>query len=294
MTGGGTTGVDVMDVDVMDVDVMGGGVTGVGDLIPYIAGALVIGGIAVALSRRREYILRWCVWAVAVPVVIAILHAGPGGAAALAAAVGVVCAAEYGLLTRLPRPDRVMLATAVAALPVTAWLAPAQSPRVFGGAVLSVALVPLFAGDAAGGLKRLCLGVLGVVWFAPLIGVVLLGPAALALFAAVSVADITASFGGRLLGGPRLSPLSPAKHWSGVLTGTAAGLGVLALLDAFTPALATAAAFGAPLGDLLESMVKRGAEVKDSASWLVGAGGLLDRLDSLLLALALALLLSLG
>nr|BFE77665.1 hypothetical protein GCM10020093_002660 [Planobispora longispora] len=225
MTGGGTTGVDVMDVDVMDVDVMGGGVTGVGDLIPYIAGALVIGGIAVALSRRREYILRWCVWAVAVPVVIAILHAGPGGAAALAAAVGVVCAAEYGLLTRLPRPDRVMLATAVAALPVTAWLAPAQSPRVFGGAVLSVALVPLFAGDAAGGLKRLCLGVLGVVWFAPLIGVVLLGPAALALFAAVSVADITASFGGRLLGGPRLSPLSPAKHWSGVLTGTAAGLG---------------------------------------------------------------------
>ncbi|WP_244894057.1 phosphatidate cytidylyltransferase [Planobispora rosea] len=276
------------------VGLMGGGVTGVGDLIPYIAGTLVIGGIAVALSRRREYILRWCVWAVTVPAVIAILYAGPGGAAALAAAVGVVCAAEYGLLTRLPSPDRTVLTAAVAALPVTAWLAPAQLPRVFGVAVLAVALVPVLAGDAAGGLKRLCLGVLGVVWFAPLIGVVLLGPAALALFAAVSVADIIASFGGRSLGGPRLSPLSPAKHWSGVLAGTAAGLGALALLGAFTPALAIAVAFGAPLGDLLESMVKRGAEVKDSASWLAGAGGLLDRLDSLLLTLALALLLSLS
>ncbi len=289
MTGGGTIGVDVTGVGLM-----GGGVTGVGDLIPYIAGTLVIGGIAVALSRRREYILRWCVWAVTVPAVIAILYAGPGGAAALAAAVGVVCAAEYGLLTRLPSPDRTVLTAAVAALPVTAWLAPAQLPRVFGVAVLAVALVPVLAGDAAGGLKRLCLGVLGVVWFAPLIGVVLLGPAALALFAAVSVADIIASFGGRSLGGPRLSPLSPAKHWSGVLAGTAAGLGALALLGAFTPALAIAVAFGAPLGDLLESMVKRGAEVKDSASWLAGAGGLLDRLDSLLLTLALALLLSLS
>ncbi|GAT67363.1 hypothetical protein PS9374_03016 [Planomonospora sphaerica] len=39
-------------------------------------------------------------------------------------------------------------------------------------------------------------------------------------------------------------------------------------------------------------MVKRGAEVEDSASWLAGAAGLLDRLGSLLAALALALLLS--
>ncbi|GGK67260.1 hypothetical protein Ppa06_24010 [Planomonospora parontospora subsp. parontospora] len=265
--------------------------TGVGDLIPYIAGALAAGGIAVALSRRRQYMLRWCAWAVAVPVVVAALYAGPGGAAVLAAAVGMVCAAEYGGLTRLPRPDRVLLTAAVAAPPVTAWLAPARLPHVFAVAVLAVALVPLLTGDAAGGLNRLCRGVFGVVWFAPLIGVVLLGPAALALFAAVSVADIAASFGGRLLGGPVLSPLSPAKRWSGVLAGTIAGLGMLALLDAFTPALVAAVAFGAPVGDLLESMVKRGADVKDSASWLAGAGGLLDRLDSLLLALTLALLL---
>ncbi|MBG0829723.1 phosphatidate cytidylyltransferase [Planomonospora sp. ID67723] len=266
--------------------------TGVGDLIPYIAAALAAGGVAVALSRRREYVLRWCAWAAAVPVVVAALYAGPGGAAVLAATVGVVCVAEYGRLTRLPRPDRAVLAVAVAGAPVTAWLAPLHLPRMLAVAALAVALVPLLTGDMAGGLNRLSLGVLGVVWFAPLTGVVLLGPAALAVFAAVSVADIAASFGGRLLGGPALSPLSPAKRWSGALAGAAAGLGMLALLGAFTPALVVAVAFGAPLGDLLESMVKRGAEVKDSASWLAGAGGLLDRLDSLLLALALAMLLS--
>ncbi|MFC9970500.1 phosphatidate cytidylyltransferase [Spirillospora sp. NPDC127200] len=266
--------------------------TEVADLVPYLAGALLVGGIAVGLSRRREYVLRWCAWAVGVPVVVAALYAGPGGAAVLAAAAGVVCALEYGALTRLPLVDRVVLAVAVPVAPVAAWLAPDQLLRFLALAVMAVALVPVLAGDAAGGLSRLCFGVLGVVWFAPLAGAVLLGPVILALFAAVSIADITASFGGRSLGGPSLSPLSPAKHWSGLLAGAAAGLGTLAALGALSFPLAIAVVVGAPLGDLLESMVKRGVEAKDSASWLAGAGGLLDRLDSFLLVLWIALVLS--
>ncbi|KAB2345246.1 phosphatidate cytidylyltransferase [Actinomadura rudentiformis] len=266
--------------------------TEVADLVPVLAGALIVGGIAAGLSRRREYLLRWCAWAAGVPVVVAALYVGPGGAAVLAAAAGVACTLEYGALTRLPWLDRGILTVAVPAAPVTAWLAPAQLPRVLALAIFVVALVPVVTGDAARGLSRLCFGVLGVIWFAPLAGVVLLGPAVLALFAAVSISDITASFSGRLLGGPRLSPLSPAKHWSGLMAGTVAGLGTLAVLGALTPPLAVAVVAGAPLGDLLESMVKRGVEAKDSASWLAGAGGLLDRLDSLLLALVLALVLS--
>lgn len=263
--------------------------TTVGDLTPYVVGVLVTGGVAVGLSRRREFIRRWCAWAVAVPVVLLALHLGPPGTAALVAAVGLVCAAEYGRLANLPLIDRCTLSTVIVALALVAWLAPAQLPRLLAVSLLIVGVVPVLAGDAEHGLHRLTYGVLGLAWLAPLLLVVVvvqIGPVALAVFVAVSVADIGAYFGGRLLKGPRLSPLSPAKRWSGVLVGAAVGLAALGLLGALGPATAAAVVLGAPLGDLVESMIKRGSGVKDTGAWIPGSGGLLDRLDSLLVALA--------
>jgi phosphatidate cytidylyltransferase len=262
------------------------------DTAPYVAGALGVGGAGVLMSRRRELILRWLTWAVTAPLVGGAMLLGAGGAAALAIGLGVVCTVEYGRLARLPILDRVVLAIAVSGLVVAAWLAPADLPRsAVAGAALVVA-VPLVGHDATDGFRRLAYGLLGFAWFAALAGLVLLGPAALALFFAVSLADVCAFCGGRLLRGPYLSPLSPAKRWSGVIVGGLAGVAALAVLGALTWPLALAVAVGAPAGDLVESMVKRGAGVKDAGTWLPGFGGLLDRVDSLLVALALAVVLS--
>ncbi|MFF9143319.1 phosphatidate cytidylyltransferase [Streptomyces sp. NPDC014861] len=265
--------------------------TTVAGLVPYLGGALAVGGLAAAATRRRELIVRWCVWALGVPLVTAAFWAGPPGIAVLAAVVGTVAVVEYGGLLGLGTVDRAVLGAAVVALVLTAWLAPGEVFRVAAAGALVIAGVPLLSGDAEHGLRRLAAGLLGLVWLGVLAGLVSSGPLGLVLFVAVSVADIVAYAAGPRLGGPRLSPLSPAKRWSGTLAGAAAGLLTLALLSSLTWQTAVAVAVGGPLGDLLESMVKRGARAKDAGNWLAGAGGLLDRIDSLLVALAVLLVL---
>ncbi|MFM9494330.1 phosphatidate cytidylyltransferase [Streptomyces galilaeus] len=261
----------------------------VASLAPCLGGALALSGVAVAASRRRELRIRWCAWAVGVPLVTGAFWLGRPGTAAIAIAVAVIAVLEYGGLMRLGRVDRLVLAAGVAAVVLAAWLAPGQVLRVAAVGALALAALPLLAGDADRGLYRLGAGLLGLVWLSALAALVPLGASALALFVAVSVADIVAYFAGRRLGGPRLSPLSPAKRWSGTLAGAAAGLGALVVLSAFSWPMAVAVAVGGPAGDLLESMVKRGAGAKDTGRWLPGSGGLLDRIDSLLVALAVLL-----
>ena len=263
----------------------------VASLAPYLGGALALGGIGVVASRRRELMVRWCAWAVGVPLVAGAFWWGRPGAAAVAVAAGLIAVLEYGGLMRLGRTDRLVLAAALMGVVLTAWLAPGQVLRAAALGGLAVAAVPLLSGDADHGQRRLAAGLLGLVWLSPLAALVPLGASALALFVAVSVADIVAYFAGQGLGGPRLSPLSPAKRWSGTLTGAAAGLAVLALLSALSWPMAAAVAVGGPAGDLLESMIKRGARAKDAGRWLPGSGGLLDRIDSLLVALAVLLVL---
>ncbi|WP_416982305.1 phosphatidate cytidylyltransferase [Streptomyces sp. T028] len=266
--------------------------TTVASLAPWLGGALALGGVAVAVSRRRELMVRWCAWAVGVPLVTGAFWLGRPGAAAVAVVVGVITVLEYGGLLRLGPVDRAVLAAAVTGVVLAAWLAPGQLPRVVAIGALAVAAVPLLAGDADQGLHRLGAGLLGLAWLGVLAALVPLGASALALFVAVSVADITAYFTGRRLGGPRLSPLSPAKRWSGTLAGAATGLGTLAVLSVLSWPTALAVTVGGPAGDLLESMVKRGAQAKDAGRWLPGSGGLLDRIDSLLIALAVLLVLT--
>jgi phosphatidate cytidylyltransferase len=120
----------------------------------------------------------------------------------------------------------------------------------------------------------------------------------------VKFTDIGAFFGGRSLGKHKLIPwLSPGKTWEGlicgVITASLVGLGCRAL---WPHALSTlnwekAMLFGAVIGavgqagDLLESLMKRDADVKDSGRLIPGFGGILDIIDSPLLAAPCAYLL---
>jgi phosphatidate cytidylyltransferase len=263
-----------------------------------IGAVLAAGGIAVLASRQRELIRRWRTWVMAAALVAGCLWLGAVGAALLAALLGVVAAAEYGRLTGLRRADVAVLVAVVAALPIIAWRDPADLGRALACGLLAAALMPVLTADVEHGSRRAAMGVLGVAWLGSLAGIVVLGGAALSVLFAVAAADVGAWCGGKLLRGSALSPLSPAKRWSGVLGGAVFGSAALAAMAAvsgtpnvLTPVHVAAVAVGAPLGDLLESMVKRGAGAKDAGSWLPGFGGLLDRIDSVLVVLALAVIL---
>ena len=117
---------------------------------------------------------------------------------------------------------------------------------------------------------------------------------------AVVAADTGAYFAGSLAGRHRLAPtLSPGKTWEGVAGGllfTALIGGIFAALFLpDTPALVGAGlslALGAVsvVGDLIESVLKRAVGAKDSGTLLPGHGGLLDRVDGIIAAAPLLLL----
>jgi phosphatidate cytidylyltransferase len=122
-----------------------------------------------------------------------------------------------------------------------------------------------------------------------------------ALVVATKMGDVGAYTFGRLIGGPKMTPkLSPGKTWAGGVGHlVTAGLCSVAWLCWLGPRIsdgwqpwspARAAVFGVVVGfaglvgDLAESLIKRDVGVKDAPTLLPGFGGLLDLMDSILLA----------
>jgi phosphatidate cytidylyltransferase len=119
------------------------------------------------------------------------------------------------------------------------------------------------------------------------------------LLAVVWITDTAAYSVGRTFGGPKLATrISPNKTWSGFIGGViAAGLvgAVAARLSERGDVLewmilSAVVAIVAEIGDLAESALKRGFQVKDTGTLIPGHGGMLDRLDSLLFAAPIAAL----
>ena len=127
------------------------------------------------------------------------------------------------------------------------------------------------------------------------------------LFLCVWTGDIAALYVGKNFGKRKLAPqLSPNKTWEGAFASVGAsalfGMGLIWLGEYFSRSgstftrlhtsepwwqsliLAVVLNVAAQLGDLLESALKRGVGVKDSGTLLPGHGGILDRIDALLLA----------
>jgi len=113
------------------------------------------------------------------------------------------------------------------------------------------------------------------------------------LIASIWINDTMAYIVGSFIGKTPLSPISPKKTWEGTIGGailaivvvTIVGNYVLEILNLTTLLIiSSCAAIVGTLGDLLESKLKRMANVKDSGSFMPGHGGFLDRFDSLLLA----------
>jgi len=116
------------------------------------------------------------------------------------------------------------------------------------------------------------------------------------LIFSIWINDTMAYIVGSLIGKTPFSKISPKKTWEGTIGGAILCIVVIALLGHYTaPAngysvihwivIATIAAVIGTLGDLLESKLKRSANVKDSGHIMPGHGGFLDRFDSLLLAI---------
>jgi phosphatidate cytidylyltransferase len=251
-----------------------------------------------------------------IPLVLLLVFLGPRWLVALSVAVVAALAAWecMGLTEKVgARPPRAAVLVAILALFLGNFAWPDQTVAVFG--ILSLGLLvycsfsrPIEQVLADASASIFCLFYLGFTLISlPALREEGNGPSLVAfLLCVVWAGDIAALYVGRAWGRHKLSPkLSPNKTWEGAL-GSVAGsllvtgglLGLAHLLAAqwnsavlsypedvgYWLVLAVAVNVAAQVGDLVESALKRSAGVKDSGSLLPGHGGVLDRIDALLLA----------
>jgi phosphatidate cytidylyltransferase len=255
--------------------------------------------------------------AVAIPAVLAILFfAPPWGFGTLVAILSLATLREFYLLAEaqgVPVPKWLALAFAAAVLAAAVWPAPSPSGiTVAGGLFLAAALfatalmlagIPTaqaLSGTAVAtlGLPMIVFPCCALIWLARanLPGASARFGPRLILFLLVTIwgCDSFAYYVGKNFGRHKLAPeVSPKKTIEGSIGGLVGSVLVavgaaLLFVPEFRPLEAALigglASTAGQLGDLVESLFKRGAGVKDSGHFLPGHGGFYDRVDSLLFA----------
>ena len=184
--------------------------------------------------------------------------------------------------------------------------------QLLGAIALALLIVASFTAPLKRVLPDAAYSMFGVLYIGltlatlPLLSAQENGPSLLLfLFFVVWAGDIAALYVGRSFGKKKLAPaISPGKTWEGSIASVAGSMIVALLLLLLASSLvrknidvlsypgsmlrwlflAVLLNVAAQVGDLVESAIKRGAGVKDSGTLLPGHGGVLDRIDALLLA----------
>ena len=276
-----------------------------------LAGALLL--ILVVECRRGSLrrigastlFIRWRTWALAAPLFLAAV-VWPAACLLFVIALAVQGVREFSGLVGLAGWSRRLLLIAAVTTPLIAVLSFASWRALPPLLLLVATLPPLFAQDCEKGATRLAFTGLGFAYIPWLLTYVWLlrehtfgGPGVLlALGVAVAASDVGAFVVGNAVRSAKLAPrLSPNKTVAGVGGNAAGALAGLALMSIAKPAampaslyygLAVVVVAGCGWGDLLESLLKRQFGAKDAGTWLPGFGGLLDRIDSLLVVAPLA------
>jgi phosphatidate cytidylyltransferase len=258
-----------------------------------------------ARAGRSELRTRVISAAVLAPVALAAIVLGGLFFGAFVALVAAISLWEWVSISRATEPPA--FAAGAVAILVAGLLAVSFIGEAWPAlAILGAAALALLAGARSRAARWIGLGLLyaGI----PAAALILLRAAephgwvgVLYVLLIVWATDTGAFFGGRAIGGPKLWPrVSPKKTWSGAISGLAAATvaGALTAWLSGVGGIATGMLLAAPLsiaaqaGDLLESGVKRHFGVKDSGRIIPGHGGVLDRVDGVLTAAALAWLIA--
>ena len=268
--------------------------------------AAPVTGSSKIVPSKSEMVKRVASALVLAAIALGAVVTSPWTFALLVVAAGAAVTWEWGRLVRGIGLDGIAIvqATAVAAVAILVTLGHpgfALIALVCAGGLISLA--SLSSGKLVWSLAGLACAALpawGLVW---LRSDSELGVAALLYLFAVAWTTDTASYvAGTLMGGPKLAPsISPHKTWSGLIVGI---LAPALIGSAFALALkgtsglrlalvSVAIAVACQIGDLSESALKRRFGAKDMSHLIPGHGGLLDRIDGLLIAALAAALFAL-